>query len=228
MANQATTAPMTTISPWAKLIRPVVPKISDRPTAVMAMMSPNRMPGQGLLQEERDLAADRAALTERDRDGTPARPDADLDGVAVGVAQLDALRERVDGDGVVAGTGDLELPLAVLVGDGLAELRAARLGDGQLDALDRTVRVAEGPEQHRRLGLVAARLGVGSSPSSSWARIRASLRAGSTGAAAAGASAAAAGASKASDNAARTAMLSANARTRALTALLPESATRGA
>ena len=36
--------PNVTISPWAKLVRPVVPKISDRPTEHMAMTSPSRMP----------------------------------------------------------------------------------------------------------------------------------------------------------------------------------------
>ena len=30
--------------PWAKLVRPVVPKIRLSPTPVMAMMRPNRMP----------------------------------------------------------------------------------------------------------------------------------------------------------------------------------------
>ena len=35
---QAIKAPNVTISPWAKLDRPVVPKISERPTDVMAMI----------------------------------------------------------------------------------------------------------------------------------------------------------------------------------------------
>ena len=37
-------APKVTISPWAKLVRPVVPKMSDRPMAHMAMIRPKRMP----------------------------------------------------------------------------------------------------------------------------------------------------------------------------------------
>jgi hypothetical protein len=41
---QTITVPTTTISPWAKLVRPVVPKMSDRPTAIMAMTSPNFTP----------------------------------------------------------------------------------------------------------------------------------------------------------------------------------------
>ena len=43
---QATMAPQVTISPWAKLVSPVVPKISDRPTAQMAMIRPNLMPSK--------------------------------------------------------------------------------------------------------------------------------------------------------------------------------------
>ena len=35
---QAMIAPNVTISPWAKFDRPVVPKISDRPIDVIAMM----------------------------------------------------------------------------------------------------------------------------------------------------------------------------------------------
>ena len=35
---QAISAPNVTISPWAKLDSPVVPKISDRPIDVMAMI----------------------------------------------------------------------------------------------------------------------------------------------------------------------------------------------
>jgi hypothetical protein len=37
-------APSVTSSPWAKLISPVVPKISESPTAVIAMIDPNLMP----------------------------------------------------------------------------------------------------------------------------------------------------------------------------------------
>ena len=37
---QATTAPKVTTSPWAKLTRPVTPKISDNPTAARATMEP--------------------------------------------------------------------------------------------------------------------------------------------------------------------------------------------
>ena len=41
---QATTAPMVTSSPCAKLVSPVVPKISDSPTAQTAMIRPKRRP----------------------------------------------------------------------------------------------------------------------------------------------------------------------------------------
>jgi hypothetical protein len=41
---QATTAPKVTSSPWAKLVSPVVPKMSDSPMAVMAITRPNLMP----------------------------------------------------------------------------------------------------------------------------------------------------------------------------------------
>ena len=37
-------APNVTISPWAKLVRPVVPKMSDSPTAHMASIRPKRAP----------------------------------------------------------------------------------------------------------------------------------------------------------------------------------------
>ena len=37
---QATTAPKVTSSPWAKLTRPVTPKISERPTEARATMAP--------------------------------------------------------------------------------------------------------------------------------------------------------------------------------------------
>ena len=46
LAYQATMAPQVTISPWAKLVSPVVPKISDRPTAQRAMTRPNLMPSK--------------------------------------------------------------------------------------------------------------------------------------------------------------------------------------
>ena len=36
--------PKVTISPWAKLVSPVVPKIKERPTEQMAMISPSRTP----------------------------------------------------------------------------------------------------------------------------------------------------------------------------------------
>jgi hypothetical protein len=42
--TQATIAPNVTSSPWAKLVSPVVPKISDKPMAHMAMMRPKRTP----------------------------------------------------------------------------------------------------------------------------------------------------------------------------------------
>ena len=41
---QATTAPIVTSSPCAKLVSPVVPKISDRPTAQIAISRPKRKP----------------------------------------------------------------------------------------------------------------------------------------------------------------------------------------
>ena len=41
---QAMMPPKVTISPWAKLVRPVVPKMSERPIDVMPMMRPKRMP----------------------------------------------------------------------------------------------------------------------------------------------------------------------------------------
>ncbi len=44
LTHQVIIAPIVTSSPWAKLVRPVVPKISDRPTAASAMMRPNRRP----------------------------------------------------------------------------------------------------------------------------------------------------------------------------------------
>ncbi len=39
-----TIAPKAISSPWAKLVSPVVPKISDNPTAARAMTSPKRIP----------------------------------------------------------------------------------------------------------------------------------------------------------------------------------------
>ena len=44
LIHQVSRAPMVTSSPWAKFVRPVVPKISDRPTAASAMIRPNRTP----------------------------------------------------------------------------------------------------------------------------------------------------------------------------------------
>ena len=44
LSVQATNAPNVTISPWAKLVRPVVPKISDSPTEHMARIRPSRTP----------------------------------------------------------------------------------------------------------------------------------------------------------------------------------------
>ena len=44
LTHHAMTAPMVTSSPWAKLVSPVVPKMSDRPTAARAMISPKRNP----------------------------------------------------------------------------------------------------------------------------------------------------------------------------------------
>ena len=41
---QTMTVPRTTISPWEKLVRPVVPKISERPMAIMARTRPNFTP----------------------------------------------------------------------------------------------------------------------------------------------------------------------------------------
>ncbi len=39
-----TIAPKASSSPWAKFVSPVVPKMSDRPTAASAMINPKRMP----------------------------------------------------------------------------------------------------------------------------------------------------------------------------------------
>ncbi len=39
-----TIAPKASSSPWAKFVNPVVPKMSDRPTAASAMINPKRMP----------------------------------------------------------------------------------------------------------------------------------------------------------------------------------------
>ncbi len=44
LSHQAAIAPKVTISPWEKLVRPVVPKISERPMAPMAMTRPNLIP----------------------------------------------------------------------------------------------------------------------------------------------------------------------------------------
>ena len=44
LIHQVSSAPIVTSSPWAKLVRPVVPKMSDSPTAASAMISPNRKP----------------------------------------------------------------------------------------------------------------------------------------------------------------------------------------
>ncbi len=43
------TAPSVTISPWAKFVRPVVPKISDRPTAARASSRPKLRPATSRL-----------------------------------------------------------------------------------------------------------------------------------------------------------------------------------
>jgi hypothetical protein len=37
-------APAVTISPWAKFVRPVVPKINERPTEHIAIIRPSRTP----------------------------------------------------------------------------------------------------------------------------------------------------------------------------------------
>ena len=44
LMNHAAIAPMVTSSPCAKLVRPVVPKISESPTAAIAMSRPKRSP----------------------------------------------------------------------------------------------------------------------------------------------------------------------------------------
>ena len=44
LIHQVSSAPSVTSSPWAKLVRPVVPKMSDSPTAASAMIRPNRKP----------------------------------------------------------------------------------------------------------------------------------------------------------------------------------------
>ncbi len=44
LIHQVSSAPRVTSSPWAKLVSPVVPKISDSPTAASAMINPNRKP----------------------------------------------------------------------------------------------------------------------------------------------------------------------------------------
>ena len=44
LSHQAINAPNVTISPWAKLVRPVVPKISERPTEHIAITRPSLMP----------------------------------------------------------------------------------------------------------------------------------------------------------------------------------------
>ena len=44
LKTKATIAPKVTISPWAKLVSPVVPKISDRPTEQIARIRPRRAP----------------------------------------------------------------------------------------------------------------------------------------------------------------------------------------
>ncbi len=44
LTTSATNAPNVTNSPWAKLIRPMVPKIRERPSAASAIMSPKWMP----------------------------------------------------------------------------------------------------------------------------------------------------------------------------------------
>jgi hypothetical protein len=44
LSVQASTAPIVTSSPCEKFVSPVIPKISDRPTAVIPMTSPKRIP----------------------------------------------------------------------------------------------------------------------------------------------------------------------------------------
>ncbi len=119
LKKYAAMAPPVRNSPWAKLVRPVVPKMSDRPMAPIAMTRPNCSPRTSSCSARSAVAGRLAgALAEDEQrrcDG--AGTDRHLADLAAVLADGDALGERVEveRDGVVAGSGqrDGELPLRV-------------------------------------------------------------------------------------------------------------------
>ena len=68
--TKATNAPNVTISPWAKFDRPVVPKISDSPIEVMAMIIASFKPLASVWGSRLHLlCTSRAVLAEEERTG---------------------------------------------------------------------------------------------------------------------------------------------------------------
>ena len=145
LAYQATMAPQVTISPWAKLVSPVVPKISDRPTAQMAMTRPNLMPSKMSCGTRSRSLSDGPLAGAEVEDQGPALAGQHLDlPPLVALGEADAVGQRVDvedGD-VGAGPGEPELEAPVLVADGGADLLTVERGDEDLDVGHRLVVVA--------------------------------------------------------------------------------------
>ena len=112
---QATTAPMVTSSPCAKLVSPVVPKISDRPTAQIAISRPKRRPStNSWTARTPPPPAPRLPSVEAEVHRLPPAL-VDRDGPAVLAAERSTPSGRslgVEGDDVLAGPGQLDLPAA--------------------------------------------------------------------------------------------------------------------
>ena len=138
--------PQPTISPWAKLTRPVVPKIRDRPIAAMAMNSPNLMPSTVSWSTCRSryptAPAGGSRLAGREgEDGRPGLPgfDAHRRRVAIRCVEDDPLGQGgvVEQYLIGARFGDLEEEHPFGVGGAGADLVAGGVGDRERHPLDR-------------------------------------------------------------------------------------------
>ena len=139
---QATMAPKVTCSPWLKFTRPVVPKISDRPSEVMAMIRPKLRPSKSfcgicssVLVVSRSRSP-RVMFRTRLRFGSMAMTSPPSRG------RPDVVVERVEVEGgrelALAGEGD-DGP-ALLVGLDLVHLLVVGVGDDDHGALRRARR----------------------------------------------------------------------------------------
>ena len=132
-------APTVTSSPWAKLVSPVVPKMSDSPIAPIAMMRPNCRPSTNSWQAV-ELGLHVVSRVPSPRGNSTvrcARPDRHLADLTAVLADGDALGQRVlvEGDGVVAGPGQRDEKAPSSSRLGLADLIAVLLDDDR-DALE--------------------------------------------------------------------------------------------